>query len=56
MAKGNKAKKVKNSGGVRKPRIPAVIQAYSGSGFHTPAKYGTSERRAAKREVERQRD
>lgn len=37
---------------VRKARTPAVIKAYSGSGFHTPGKYGTQERRAARREIE----
>ncbi len=41
---------------VRKARTPAVIKAYSGSGFHTPGKYGTAERRAAGREIEGERD
>lgn len=54
MAKG-KAKK-RASASVRKPRTPAVIKAYSGSGYHDPGKYGTAERRAAGREIELQRD
>lgn len=37
---------------VRKARTPTVIKAYSGSGFHTPGKYGIAERRAARREIE----
>jgi hypothetical protein len=40
----------------RIPRLPAEIKAYSGSGFHTPGKYGTAERRSARREIERERD
>lgn len=53
MAKG-KAKK-KHSG-VRKPRTPAVIPAFSGSGYHSPGKYSKADRKTGKREVTHQRD
>lgn len=55
MAKG-KAKKRRSAGGVRKPRRPAVIKAYSGSGYHDPGKYGIAERRAAAREIQSELD
>lgn len=55
MAKG-KRHKSKTVAGPRKPGTPAVIKAYSGSGFHSPGKYGTAERRAERREIERERE
>lgn len=56
MAKGKNRKRRAQAGAVRKPRTPAVIKAYSGSGYHSPGKYGTAERRAADREVRRELD
>lgn len=56
MAKGKNRKRKAQAGGVRKPRTPAVIKAYSGSGYHSPGKYGTAERRAGRREIDGERD
>lgn len=54
MAKGKANKRTTT--GIRKPRTPAVIKAYSGSGYHSPGKYGTAERRDSRREINRQLD
>lgn len=53
MATG-KAKNKPN--GVRKPRRPAVIPAYSGSGYHSPGKYSKADRKSGSLEVQRQMD
>lgn len=51
-----KGKAKKKHSGVRKPRTPAVIPAYSGSGYHSPGKYSKADRKAGRREVTQQRD
>lgn len=56
MAKGKNRKRKASASGVRKPRTPAVIKAYSGSGYHEAGKYSSAERRAGRREIERERD
>ena len=56
MAKGKNRKRKAPAGGVRKPRTPAVIKAYSGSGYHSPDKYDKADRKSASLEIQRQRE
>lgn len=62
-SKSSPGKRGKNPapGNPRVPRLPAEIKAYSAAvheppGFHTPGKYGTTERRSARREIDRELD
>lgn len=56
MAKGKGHKRKSRTGGARKPRTPAVIKAYSGSGYHSPGKYSKADRKSGSLEIRRARE
>ena len=56
MAKSKNRRRKAPAGGVRKPRTPAVIKAYSGSGYHSPGKYDKADRKSGSLEIQRARE